>query len=45
MIYEVGLIIVFILCMLIPNAVYVYIELRKKRKMSYGKQSTQSKTI
>lgn len=35
MIYEVGVIIIFILSMLIPNAIYVFIELRKKR-MSNG---------
>jgi hypothetical protein len=36
MIYEVGVIIIFILSMLIPNIIYVFIELRKK-KMSNGK--------
>ena len=30
-IFEIGVIIIFILSMLIPNAIYVFIELRKKR--------------
>jgi hypothetical protein len=35
--YEIGVIIIYILSMLIPNAIYVLIELRKKKKTSQGK--------
>ena len=43
MIYEVGVIIIFMLSMLIPDAIYVFIALRKNR-MSNGKYINQSKT-
>lgn len=35
--YETGVVIIFILSMLIPNAFYVFTELRKKNKISHGK--------